>query len=204
MDTRYLDDLSPGQRFETGGIDSEGGVNRDPITGDNGQAKAIKCAKVEWTKDTNGAWKMNEVPGSEFELKADLILLGGTGKARKVELTVTVDGQEGAALGVMQPILAKEMSWTAMDYANINFWFQVGYAIGFVLQGRLIDRVGVKRVFFCAVLLWSLATGAHGLATSAVGFMVCRFILGLTEAANYPACVFSHQRNLRGFVVHHL
>jgi ACS family hexuronate transporter-like MFS transporter len=76
-----------------------------------------------------------------------------------------------------------------MDYANINFWFQVGYAIGFVLQGRLIDRVGVKRVFFCAVLLWSLATGAHGLATSAVGFMVCRFILGLTEAANYPACV---------------
>jgi ACS family hexuronate transporter-like MFS transporter len=65
----------------------------------------------------------------------------------------------------------------------------VFYAIGFVLQGRLIDRVGVKRVFFCAVLLWSLATGAHGLATSAVGFMVCRFILGLTEAANYPACV---------------
>ena len=66
---------------------------------------------------------------------------------------------------------------------------QVGYAIGFVLQGRLIDRVGVKRVFFCAVLLWSLATGAHGLATSAVGFMICRFILGITEAANYPACV---------------
>jgi MFS family permease len=101
----------------------------------------------------------------------------------------TLNYIDRAALGVMQPILAKEMSWTAMDYANINFWFQVGYAIGFVLQGRLIDRVGVKRVFFCAVLLWSLATGAHGLATSAVGFMVCRFILGLTEAANYPACV---------------
>jgi hypothetical protein len=29
------------------------------------------------------------------------IHLGGTGKARKVELKVTVDGQEGAALGVM-------------------------------------------------------------------------------------------------------
>jgi len=76
-----------------------------------------------------------------------------------------------------------------MDYATINFWFQVGYAIGFLLQGRLIDKVGVKRAFFAAVLLWSLATGAHGLATSAAGFMVCRFILGLTEAANYPACV---------------
>ncbi|MFJ4143207.1 MFS transporter [Pseudomonas sp. NPDC089734] len=106
-----------------------------------------------------------------------------------VFFATTLNYIDRAALGVMQPILAKEMSWTAMDYANINFWFQVGYAVGFVLQGRFIDRVGVKRAFFLAVLLWSLATGAHGLATSAVGFMICRFILGLTEAANYPACV---------------
>nr|WP_242675228.1 MULTISPECIES: MFS transporter [Pseudomonas] len=106
-----------------------------------------------------------------------------------VFFATTLNYIDRAALGVMQPILAKEMSWTAMDYANINFWFQVGYAIGFLLQGRFIDKVGVKRAFFLAVLLWSLATGAHGLATSAVGFMVCRFILGLTEAANYPACV---------------
>lgn len=106
-----------------------------------------------------------------------------------VFLATTLNYIDRAALGIMQPVLAKEMSWTAMDYANINFWFQVGYAIGFLLQGRLIDKVGVKRAFFCAVLLWSLATGAHGLATSAAGFMICRFILGLTEAANYPACV---------------
>ncbi|WP_296219079.1 MFS transporter [Pseudomonas sp. UBA2684] len=106
-----------------------------------------------------------------------------------VFFATTLNYIDRAALGVMQPILAKEMGWTAMDYANINFWFQVGYAVGFLLQGRFIDRVGVKRAFFLAVLLWSLATGAHGLATSAVGFMLCRFILGLTEAANYPACV---------------
>jgi ACS family hexuronate transporter-like MFS transporter len=106
-----------------------------------------------------------------------------------VFFATTLNYIDRAALGVMQPLLAKEMSWTAMDYANINFWFQVGYAVGFVIQGRFIDRVGVKRAFFLAVLLWSIATGAHGLATSAVGFMVCRFILGLTESANYPACV---------------
>jgi ACS family hexuronate transporter-like MFS transporter len=106
-----------------------------------------------------------------------------------VFFATTLNYIDRAALGIMQPFLAKEMSWTAMDYANINFWFQVGYAIGFVLQGRFIDRVGVKRAFFLAVLLWSFATGAHGLATSAVGFMVCRFVLGLTEAANYPSCV---------------
>ena len=135
------------------------------------------------------------LPGSGHDGVIDKIRAAmAVGKVRwgmlaLVFLATTLNYIDRAALGVMQPILAKEMSWTAMDYANINFWFQVGYAVGFALQGRLIDRIGVKRAFFCAVLLWSLATGAHGLATSAVGFMVCRAILGLTEAANYPACV---------------
>ena len=106
-----------------------------------------------------------------------------------VFFATTLNYIDRAALGVMQPVLAKAMNWTAQDYANINFWFQVGYAIGFAVQGRFIDLVGVKRAFALAVLLWSIAAAAHGVAASAVGFMVCRFFLGLTEAANYPACV---------------
>ena len=31
--------------------------------------------RVEWRKDETGAMKMVEVPGSEFEMKADLVLL---------------------------------------------------------------------------------------------------------------------------------
>jgi ACS family hexuronate transporter-like MFS transporter len=106
-----------------------------------------------------------------------------------VFFATTLNYIDRAALGVMQPILAKAMSWTAQDYANINFWFQVGYAVGFAAQGRFIDTVGVKRAFAIAVLLWSIAAAAHGLAASVVGFMICRFFLGLTEAANYPSCV---------------
>src|SRR5215471_16986055 len=64
-----------------------------------------------------------------------------------VFFATTLNYIDRAALGVLQPILAKAMSWTAQDYANINFWFQVGYAIGFALQGRFIDMVGVKRAF---------------------------------------------------------
>jgi len=40
-----------------------------------GQVKAIQCIKVEWTRDEKGGWQMQEVEGSEFELKADLVLL---------------------------------------------------------------------------------------------------------------------------------
>jgi len=64
----------------------------------------------------------------------------------------TLNYIDRAALGIMQPMLAKAMSWTALDYVNINFWFQVGYAAGYVLQGRFIDVVGVKCAFAIAVL----------------------------------------------------
>jgi len=106
-----------------------------------------------------------------------------------VFFATTLNYIDRAAMGIMQPVLAKAMSWTAQDYADINFWFQVGYAVGYVVQGRLIDSIGVKRGFALAVLFWSIAAASHGLVGSVVGFMVCRFFLGLTEAGNYPSCI---------------
>ncbi len=41
-----------------------------------GNVKSLTAVRVEWTKDpVTGQMKMNEVPGSEFELPADLVLL---------------------------------------------------------------------------------------------------------------------------------
>ena len=42
--------------------------------GDNGKVNTIHCVKVEWTQE-QGRWVMSRVPGSEFSLKADLVLL---------------------------------------------------------------------------------------------------------------------------------
>jgi ACS family hexuronate transporter-like MFS transporter len=106
-----------------------------------------------------------------------------------VFLATTLNYIDRATLGVLQPVLAKAMNWTAQDYANINFWFQVGYAGGYALQGRFIDKIGVKRGFACAVLIWSIAAAAHGLVATVAGFMICRFFLGLAESGNYPSCV---------------
>jgi glutamate synthase (NADPH/NADH) small chain len=35
----------------------------------------MHLVRVDWQKDENGRWQMSEIPGSEFELKADLVLL---------------------------------------------------------------------------------------------------------------------------------
>jgi len=41
----------------------------------DGNVKAVRCIKVEWSKDETGAWQMSEVPDSEFELPVDLVTL---------------------------------------------------------------------------------------------------------------------------------
>jgi glutamate synthase (NADPH/NADH) small chain len=49
-------------------------VDTVSLEGENGQVTTINCVKVEW-KQEGGRWVMSQVPGSEFSLKADLILL---------------------------------------------------------------------------------------------------------------------------------
>lgn len=45
------------------------------IEGTDGKVTAINCIRLDWQQDDNGQWKMEEIPGSEFQLKADLVLL---------------------------------------------------------------------------------------------------------------------------------
>jgi glutamate synthase (NADPH/NADH) small chain len=41
----------------------------------NGKVEALECVRVDWVADENGRMQMKPVDGSEFELKADLVLL---------------------------------------------------------------------------------------------------------------------------------
>jgi glutamate synthase (NADPH/NADH) small chain len=45
------------------------------IEGDDGKVTAINCVRLEWKQDDAGQWQMEEIAGSEFQLKADLVLL---------------------------------------------------------------------------------------------------------------------------------
>jgi len=45
------------------------------LTGKDGKVQQLVAARVEWQKGADGQLKMVEVPGTEFELPADLVLL---------------------------------------------------------------------------------------------------------------------------------
>lgn len=92
-------------------------------------------------------------------------------------------------IGLLKPILEVELRWTETDFARIIVAFTTAYAVGLLLVGWFVDKVGTKIGYSVAVIWWSVAGMFHALARSAFGFGVARIGLGLGEAGNYPAAV---------------
>ncbi|MFI5155666.1 MAG: MFS transporter [Chitinophagales bacterium] len=101
----------------------------------------------------------------------------------------TINYIDRQAIGLLKPVLEKEFKWTELDYGYIVMAFQASYAMGLLLFGRWIDRVGAKIGYTVSVIAWSAAAMAHALAKSAFGFGAARAALGLGESGNFPASI---------------
>jgi MFS transporter, ACS family, hexuronate transporter len=92
-------------------------------------------------------------------------------------------------IGYLEKYLETVIGWNSEQYGYITAAFQVAYAIGLVCAGRLTDRLGTRKGFAIAITVWSVAAMLPGAAYSAATFGVAMFLLGLGEAANFPACI---------------
>ena len=104
-------------------------------------------------------------------------------------LATTIIYVDRQVLGILAAPLQKELGWSESQYGLIATAFTGAYAIGLVLVGRLMDWLGTRKGLSLAVICWSVAAAAHALASSAFGFGVARFGLGLSEAGNFPAAI---------------
>jgi len=57
------------------GCERDFAVTTKRFAGENGKVTTIECARVDWSQDEKSQWQMKEIAGSEFTLKADLVLL---------------------------------------------------------------------------------------------------------------------------------
>lgn len=123
----------------------------------------------------------------------------------------TVNYLDRQVLSLLQPYLSSpEMfNWTNTDYANITAVFQFGYALSMLIAGRIIDKLGTKKGYAWAIVIWSLAAIIHayaipigetmstvlgwfgiaGFSISVMGFMFSRALLAFGEAGNFPAAI---------------
>jgi MFS transporter, ACS family, hexuronate transporter len=101
----------------------------------------------------------------------------------------TVNYIDRQVLGMLKPVLERELKWNESDYGWIVFAFQCAYAVMMPIAGRIIDWLGTRIGYALAVLVWSLASMSHSLARNAVQFAAARFALGIGEAANFPAAL---------------
>jgi ACS family hexuronate transporter-like MFS transporter len=104
-------------------------------------------------------------------------------------LGVTKNYMDRQVLGLLKPMLQHDLGWNEIDYSNLVFAFQAAYALGMVLVGRLIDRLGTRLGYTLAMAFWSVAAMAHALCNSLVSFAVARAALGFGEAGVFPASI---------------
>lgn len=121
----------------------------------------------------------------------------------------TVNYLDRQVLSLLQTTLAEKFNWSNSDYANITSVFQFGYAISMLFAGRFIDKLGTKKGYTWAIIIWSIGAVIHALAipigeatsaflgwfgigalnVSVAGFMVSRAVLAFGEAGNFPAAI---------------
>lgn len=101
----------------------------------------------------------------------------------------TINYIDRQVLGILKPVLERELGWSETQYGQIVMAFQAAYALMMPITGRIIDWVGIRTGYMLAVVVWSIAAMSHALAQTAVHFQIARFALGLGEAANFPAAI---------------
>ncbi|MCX6144742.1 MAG: MFS transporter [Ignavibacteriales bacterium] len=101
----------------------------------------------------------------------------------------TINYVDRSVLGLLAPVLQKEIGWDEIDYGNIVAAFVAAYAIAMFFAGRFVDKVGTKIGFSVSIVVWSIAAMGHALAKSVFGFGVARFALGLGESGNFPSSI---------------
>jgi ACS family hexuronate transporter-like MFS transporter len=110
-------------------------------------------------------------------------------------LATTINYMDRSALSLVEPILKhilggdRNIELYNRSYSNIVNCFILAYGLGFLVAGRVIDRIGVKRGYALSIGLWALASLSHAFARSPLGFGTARFALGLGESGNFPSAL---------------
>lgn len=113
-------------------------------------------------------------------------------------------------LSVMAPYISENLHLSATQYAWVINAFTAGMILGLFVAGPIMDRLGARKGFTWAVIVWCIgatftsAVVVHNfqlhfnlpwygevsctISLAFVMLMLFRFVLGVGESGNWPAC----------------
>jgi ACS family hexuronate transporter-like MFS transporter len=126
---------------------------------------------------------------------------GLTSKARwtivgLLSASIAINLLDRQVLAVLASELRTLFQWSNAQYGYIAVAFNLGMMLGQVPAGALMDRLGTRTGLALIFTAWSLISAAHALVgglaaavglSTLLGFIVLRFVMGLTQCGNYTA-----------------
>lgn len=93
------------------------------------------------------------------------------------------------AFSIAAPVLSSEFHFSNSQIAVLVNAFLVCYAVGQLVAGRFLDRVGARIAFSTLTVAWSASAALMGVGSSMQAFVLSRAALGLAEGVNFPGAV---------------
>jgi len=103
--------------------------------------------------------------------------------------STTISYVDRQIIGILGPVLQADLHWNEQQFGDVVSWLTIGYGLGFLFAGRVMDRFGTRKGLGASIVLWSLSAMAHAFARTTAGFSAARFALGLGESGNFPAAI---------------
>lgn len=113
-----------------------------------------------------------------------------------IGLATIINYIDRTAINILWPYIHKDFGIAEEDSKDalklITTFFMIAYALGQTLTGKLMDAVGTRIGFVVAIVGWSISIALHAVARTLGSFNVFRFLLGLSEAGNWPGAAKSN------------
>lgn len=107
-----------------------------------------------------------------------------------IGIATVINYIDRSAINILWPYIYKEFGIADADnksaLALITTFFMIAYALGQTFTGKLMDAVGTRLGMTISIVGWSISIALHAFAKSLMSFNIFRFMLGFSEAGNWP------------------
>ncbi|WAC40540.1 MFS transporter [Pedobacter sp. SL55] len=113
-----------------------------------------------------------------------------------IGLATVINYIDRSAINILWPYIYKEFGIADADnktaLALITTFFMIAYALGQTFTGKLMDAIGTRLGMTISIIGWSISIALHAFAKSLLSFNIFRFMLGFSEAGNWPGATKSN------------